>query len=298
MFPQFNFRSSQQILVYKNKEEVLDKVFTSHELVHCVEIVTDNKFPANPPPLPEFQHVLLKTKAFQDDDAINALFDPSTIFQSLSPLGTGNTMVVRNSRITFVLNQPTYERFGLIGKKYENVHYITIQPDERDKLKLIRKCENVEGLLYSVDTSSLEKYIKKSRPSPCQIDYWTATKPLEFDVKQFEKEETYPADWKLKISDAIDNSLLTRNQLEGRDTYKRITIIGSIKLSALKDWIINLGSGSFVLVTIWDFRDQIASFIGNKLKMDGFGGSVESIVFGDKVARPFKLQTIEYIDEE
>ena len=52
------------------------------------------------------------------------------------------------------------------------------------------------------------------------------------------------------------------------------------------------------MMMIWDFRDSLMSFTGNSLKGEGFGGGSETVVFGDKVARPFKIQTVEYIDEE
>lgn len=298
MFPSFNFKGNQQVLVYQNSGEVLDKVLTYHNVVHCVEIVTNSKNPDIPPQLPEFSHVLLKTKMFQDDDAVNTLFEPATIFQSLSPLGAGNTMYVRNSTVTFTLNQATYERFGLLGKEYEKIHYVTVKSDEREKMKLIKNGEAVEGLLYAEDTSTLDQFIKNSTPCPVEVDHWTSTKPLEMDVKLFATEESYPDDWKVQIVNAIDKSLLTRNQIEGNDEFKRITFTGPIQLSNLSDWLRGLAKDSFVLLMIWDFRDELASFVGNKLKMEGFGGGCESIVYGDQVARPFKIQTVEYVDEE
>ena len=294
------FQGTQQVFTFKSNNEILDKIFSYHKTLHCVEIYTTFPDPLPPPELDEtpFEHVLLNSKIFDNEDAVEELLKPSTIFISLTPITTGNSLFIQNSAITFVLNNATYQRFGLVGKQYRNVHYVRIDETNKNLLRRIRPCENIEGLLLCADKTHVGEYIEKAMPLFQQMDGWAPSKELTFDISLLEKAETYPRQWREQFIAAADKCLLARNQISTSTKLMRYTITGAIKFSLLREWIEYLSKDSFVMMMIWDFRDSLMSFTGNKLSGDGFGGGSETVVFGDKVAVPFKIQTVEFIDEE
>ena len=298
MINPLTFSSKQQISTYNSSEEVLSKVFSYRKIIHCVEIITTNKNLLPPPDIDSFEQVLLKTSIFDDESAVEELLKPTTIFISLSPLKRGNTLTIQDGKIIFTLNATTHERFGLQCKKYKDIFYVSIYEEDKEKLRRIRPCEAIEGLLLCADRSSIEDYIIKSAPVEQNYDGWAPAKPISFDISLLEKKETYPANWKKEFPNAVDDFLLKRNLIEVKDDFQRFTITGCIKVQQLKEWIESLGKDSFVMMMIWDFKNTIGSFIGKDFKLEGFGGGSETVVFGDKVSKPFKIQTIENIDEE
>ena len=298
MINPLTFNGKQQLLTYDNTSEILSKVLSYRKTVHCIEIFTTNKNLLPPPDIDSFEQVLLKTSIFDDESAVEELFKPTTIFISLSPLKTGNTLTIQGGKIVFTLNAATHERFGLQCKKYRDIFYVSICEEEKEKLRRIRPCEAIEGLFLCADRSSIEDYIIKSAPVEQNFDGWAPAKPINFDISLLEKKETYPENWKKEFSNAVDDCLLKRNLIEAKDDFQRLTITGCIKTEQLKEWIESLGKDSFVMMMIWDFKNTIGSFVGNGLKLEGFGGGSETVVYGDKVGKPFRIQTIEYIDVE
>ncbi|OHT17495.1 hypothetical protein TRFO_02524 [Tritrichomonas foetus] len=316
MFPSFKSESYREYRSSVDQTELLNSVIQFHPFTHCIEILTNNP---SPPKLElskpkQFFHVLLDMKALKDQELVDDLFSPSTHFVSLSPISNGNGMFVQKSTITFVLNDATYKRFGLSGKKVGGHHLIIISADKKNDLQKIRPCQPIEGLLFSENPEIYQPFLKKYEAADFLVDDWKESQNLDFDVHLLEKptEATsenasepplehsmeLPNDWLKDFMKAIDKSLLNRSNVIIYSDVKRITIEGIMNLADFKDWICSIGENGWVLLQVWDMKDIPGSFVGKKKGMQGCGGGCDIVLFGKNLSRAHRIQTIEFVDEE
>ena len=277
-----------------DQSDMIKRTLAVHPFVHCLEIVTTN---ADPPEFPgsdsEMYHVLLDYLAFRDPNVVDDLFAPSTRFASLSPIDTGNGLFVQRGAITFSLNDATYKRFGLTGRKYGATHVVTIDSSKRELLNRIQPFQAIEGLLVSENVSVYEDYVRKSAPFENQIETWAPTKPLQFDVATMGTGE-----WKAQLLDAVERSLLEREELPVSSSAKRITIEGFLNGASLESYLEEVARDGFSVAMIWDMDDVPASYVGKQGTMQGNGGGCEILVFGKDLPQAVRYQTCLFRNEE
>ena len=274
--------------------EMVKKVIAFHPFVHCMEIITTNP---NPPefaqPNHEIYHILLDYMAFRDQDVVEDLFSPSTRFVSLSPVGTGNGLFVQRGVVVFSLNEATYKRFGLVGRKYGDTHLISIDYEHRQWLNRIQPFQPIEGLLVSKNISVYESFVKKSQIIENQIETWSPTKPLDFDMSTLGH-----GDWKLDLLKAMEKSLITRDEIAVNSDTQRMTVEGFMDVTTLEEWLSDLGREGYTIAMFWDMDDIPATYIGKQGTMTGSGGGCETLLFGKEVPQAVRYQTCLVRNEE
>lgn len=277
-----------------NQSEMLHRSLAVHPFVHCLEIITTNPNPPEFPQSPaEMYHVLLDYRAFRDDRVVDDLFNPTTRFVSLSPIDTGNGMFVQRGAITLLLNDATYKRFGLTGRKYGVSHIVTIVSTNRDWLRRAQPFQAIEGLLISENVSVYEDYVKKSAPFENQIDMWTPTKPLEFDIAKLGTD-----DWKAELLGAVERNLCTREEIPASSNTFRLTVQGLLDGPTLEAYLTEVGKEGYSIAMIWDMDDVPASYVGKSGTMQGCGGGCEMVLFGKDVPQAVRYQTCLFRNEE
>lgn len=301
----FKSKSFQEYRSSPDQNDLLNSVINFHPYAHCIEIITNNPSPpAFPPPKMQntsFFHVLLDIKALKDESIVNDLFTPSTRFISLSPITTGNGLFIQKSTITFILNEATYQRFGLSGKKLgndSNQHIISIKSDQVQLLQRIRPCEPIVGLLSTQNPDIYKRYLKKVSPMDLSIDVWQPTSEFQFDINSLNNPETLSTDWIFEFKKAIDVSLLQRKKIAMTSSIQRITIEGFFNLSDFDEWIRSIGQNGWAIAMVWDMKDIPGSFLGKKKTFTGCGGGCDLILFGKNLSHAHQIQTVQYIDEE
>jgi hypothetical protein len=281
-----------------DQKSILDPVVNFHEFTHCVEILTNRD---NPPPPPEFRigpyQILLDHLAFRDPDIVADLFSPSTVFASLAPIDAGNGLFAQKGVITITVNDSTYRRFGLIGVKFQNGHFIVIREDQRQLLQKIRPCQPIEGILITENISVYEPHIRKFRPVDFAIDFWSPAKDFEFDIESLKNPDpAYAGNWRSDFIHAIDQVLLSKSETVIASSVQRITIQGFFPLSLLKSWIEELATSGWSLLLVWDMVDIPASFLGEKHTLRGVGGGCEAVLFGAELPRALRFQTVNFVE--
>jgi len=294
MFPSKKYSSFRNILIENDAKTVLDDVLRYHPYVHCVEIVTNNTHPPLPPDMGIYHHILLNSSIFRDENACSLLFDDDTCFISLTPIDKGNSLFIYKGQMTFVLCKATYQRFGLVGKAYNDVYIVRVNRENQSLLKRIQPCEPVEGLLIVSDMSILDKHIMMDCVKKNKVDPWQPTSPLSFDLSTISNPQS--KEWKSALCASLDESLINRFSIEIKEDYQRITIEGLIQMKTIQKWITELSVCNTVLY-IWDFKDSIGSFVGKKKTVQGFGGGSEVVVYGDNIGKVVTIQTVENILE-
>lgn len=298
--PEHRFKDMQQFHTSEDQDALLNDFIKFHPFVHCIEVITDNPSPPSPKIDRNYMHVLLDTRMFQDEAVIKDLFSPSTYFISLSPIDTGNCLFVHNSIISFTINEPTYQRFGLQGKKLpqcNSIHQITIQPDQWQLLKRIREAEPIEGILKVSDFGLYQKYMIKKRDFQPSIVTWNQTKDFTFNIQDFHDPSKLEG-WQQRFVDAIDQTLLDRNKIVMNSDTQRIVIEGVVNLDEISQWLHSIAQNGYALIMLWDFKDFYSSFIGTKHTMQGFGGGCESLLIGKSLPKAIRVQTINFINQE
>lgn len=262
-----------------NQEGLIENAFSVHPFCHCVEVITKN---TNPPPFPGTEsmaqpyQILLDYKAFLNPDIVNDMFCETTRFISLSPIDTGNGLFIQRGVITFSLNEATYKRFGLTGKKYGNTHLVTITADQRDLLARIRPFEPIEGILISNEIGIYIDYLKKYTEIDNNVMTWASTHAFNFDVTTIGTDG-----WRDRMLQAIDDALLSRDSIAIHSDWSRMTVEGVVDLSLLQEWLNEVKNAAPTLILVWDMDDVIGSFIGKQRHAEGVGGGFEAIVCGN-----------------
>ena len=298
------FHSQQYLTFWENPDELISKILEYHPFLHSIEILTNNQILEIPQLSEEYYHVLLKTNALKDPSVAADLFNPNTSFHSLSPIDSGNYFAAINGNLVFSLNQATYQRFGLVGRKFkDDLHIISISPENVDQLQRIRKSEPIEGILSTQNYGLYSEYILKMVPSPPLITQWSPAQPLNFDLNSLKNPDQLPPEWWENLLDAFDQSLLTKSTIipDNSTNCHRISISGVIKTSEIENWIRSIvgeGENNFALIMLWDLHDIPASYVGNKLTLEGFGGGCETLLIGNNLPKAIKYQCVEYLHDE
>lgn len=297
MIPSFKSRSFRELRSYQDQHQHIKSILDRHPFIHCIEVITNKEIPSIPCFSNNYFHVLLNTSSLKDEAVTNDIFSGDTIFVSLSPLDTGNGLFIHKSHITFALNESTYKRFGLQGKKYECVYLIPIIESDRSKLQRIQITESVEGILFTSNISVYEKYIERIESSPPSVEGWKSVPDLVFDVSLFLNPESLD---KTQISEYIESvdMCLCNESVSINSNIRKLSICGLINTRDIEEWIFGLGEGSWCILAIWDMNDVPSSFVGNKLTMRGFGGGSDTVFYGDGFPLSVEVKTVEYLNEE
>lgn len=302
----FKSRSFQEYQSSENQLDLLNSLTQFHPYTHCIEIITNNPSPPTFPPsdFPDtsFFQVLLDLKALKDDAVINDLFTPTTKFISLSPISTGNGLFIQKSTMAFILNEPTYKRFGLAGKKLTNNdtghHMVIIQADQAKDLHKIRPCEPIVGLLSTQNPDIYKNYLKKVVKHDLIIDFWHPVTELQFDIDSLNSPQTLKTNWLSEFKEAIDVSLIQRKKISMTSKIQSITIEGFFDLSDFNEWIQSASGDGWAILMVWDMKDIPGSFVGKKKTLQGNGGGCDIVLFGEGMSHAHHIQTVEYLDEQ
>lgn len=302
----FKSKSFQEYRSSQNQIDLLNSITQFHPYTHCIEIITNNPSPPSFPPSnfpnTSFFHVLFDMKALKDELIVNDLFCPTTRFISLSPINTGNGLFIQKSTITFILNNVTYQRFGLTGKKLTNDdtghHIIIIPADQAKVLHKIRPCEPIVGLLSTQNPDIYKRYLKKVNKEDLTIDFWHPIPELQFNIDSLNSPESLEKEWISEFREAIDTSLFQRKKISMTSSIQSITIEGFFNLSDFSEWIQSIGENGWVILMVWDMKDIPGSFVGEKKTLQGSGGGCNLILFGKGLSYAHRIQTVEYLDEQ
>lgn len=299
MIPSFKSKSFMEIRFHKQNSEFMEKFIQIHPFSHCLKVVTD--FP-NPPPPPAFPHQLyhvrIRSNFFQNKDVLSDIFSGECIFCSLSSLSTGNGLFVQRSNITFFLNESTYQRLGLTGKKHDNFHIVLINESNQKQLERAQIGEPIEGVLFTKHIEYYEDYLEKVNALENSIKGWNFIHEPSFDLEKLSDFTTLHKTWSEEFLKCIDDINMQEDEIMAKSGYQSITIEGFFNLEFYKEWLLNLGQEHNCIIQVWDMKDIPGSFLGNKLRLTGFGGGHEIVFHNSKFANILEIKTIEYMNEE
>lgn len=299
MIPNFKSKTFLEIRFHDQKIENIEQFIRIHPFCHCLKVISDFPQPVQPPSNShQLYQIRIRNTFYQNEDILKDFFSGESLFCSLSSLNTGNGFFVQHSNLTFLLNESTYQRFGLSGKKHEQFHIILINQDNIKELERIQISESIEGILYTKHIEYYENYIEKIQRFENNIKGWYYIEEPLFNFDTLKNYTKLNKTWYEEFLQIIDNINLKEDEIMTKSKFQSITIEGFINLEFYIEWIKKLGEEHHCIIEIWDMKDIPGSFLGNKLNLIGFGGGQEIIFYNHQYPNILEIKSIEYMNEE
>lgn len=185
----------------------------------------------------------------------------------------------------------------MIGQKSGDHYIVSINQDNLKSLKKIQECEPLEGIISSDKIENISKYFIKQKPFTQIVNDWQSTCNFHFPYEDLNNDKQTDPKLDSKFYEATEEFIISSRKLDFGGENKKCKIKGFVDLKKCLSWINQISEEGWVLIYLWDFRDIMGSFSGQKGNLQGFGGGTECILIGKLLKRGIRVHSIEFLDE-